>query len=75
MRDMFDPLWFWQVSFADGTSALFYANSKALALDHARTLGDGYGRQVSKVTRIKHATRVGLEEDAIAGELIPAPCA
>jgi hypothetical protein len=63
-----DPVWFWRATFTDGTSFTFYADSKALARDHAAYVGRvDVGKTLADVTRLKHAKDVTADELAAAG--------
>jgi hypothetical protein len=67
---MSDPRWFWLAVFTDGGTATFYADSKALAFDHAGTLARDFARRgVRTVTRLKHSKDVTPGENAAAGIL------
>jgi hypothetical protein len=64
-----DPNWFWRATFSGGSTATFYADSKALAWDHAGTLARDFGRERAvKVTRLKRAKDVTPAENAAAGK-------
>jgi hypothetical protein len=66
--------WFFQATFAGGGTATFYADSKALALDHAETLARDFGKRgVVRVTRLKHSKDVDHAENDAAGRLYEAP--
>ena len=70
MHDPTDPRWFWQAWFSGGGTATFYADSKALALDHAGMLAREFGKRgVQRITRLKHQKDVSHEENAQAGAL------
>jgi hypothetical protein len=65
-----DPVWFFQATFDGGGTATFYADSKALAFDHAGTLARDFGKRgVRTVTRLKHRKDVTPTENAQAGAL------
>lgn len=65
-----DPRWFWKAVFEGGGSATFYADSKALAFDHAGTLARDFGKPgVRSVLRLKHSKDVTRTENAQSGAL------
>lgn len=63
-------VWFWKALFEGGGSATFYADSKALAFDHAGTLARDFGKSgVRSVMRLCHSKDVSPEANAAAGAL------
>lgn len=71
MRNL-DPKWHWEATFTDGATITFLADSKALALDHAQTLGrdlEGGPRVVRAVRRIGHVSGMTTQDRVHLGAL------
>lgn len=59
--------WFYLATFTNNQSMTFFAESKELAVDHARHQVRGTGIEVRKVTRLKHGRDVSQSEYDAAG--------
>ena len=69
-----DPRWFWIAVFEGGGTAKFYADSKALAFDHAGTLARDFGKSgVRTVMRLKHTKNVTPGRERSSREVAVTP--
>lgn len=67
-----DAVWFWRATFTDGSTFTFWADSKALASDHAATVGRDVSKTLKAVARLGHDKDLTEQDRAFAGTIHPA---